>query len=315
MILIQSIEGDVATNEVIDWLLFQQIPFVRINDSDLLTIEKLVIENEQTKIIFSLNGKSIDLETISAFWYRRGSLILKKFEREIIPNSFNMFTGSIIKELGVISEYLNQKLTSIHHLNKYEDNNLSKLIQLEVAASCDLKIPNTEVTSSLPKALDKRPFITKAIYTNHIHINENWSIGGPTVRVTEEHRTISGLPSLIQEEIKKKYEIRAFYLAGEFYCTAIFSQNNPNTQIDFRNYDRSKPNRVVPFILPNEIKKKLIRVMKKLDLNCGSIDLIVSKDQQYYFLEVNPIGQFSQVSIPGNYNLEKKIMDFLKYGS
>jgi len=54
--------------------------------------------------------------------------------------------------------------------------------------------------------------------------------------------------------------------------------------------------------------------MSKLNMNCGSIDMIVTKQKEYVFLEVNPIGQFKQVSFPCNFYLEQKIANFLNYG-
>lgn len=51
--------------------------------------------------------------------------------------------------------------------------------------------------------------------------------------------------------------------------------------------------------------------MNSLDLDSGSIDMIVDSSLTYYFLEVNPIGQFEMVSMPCNYNLEKLIAEEL----
>ncbi|SQB45601.1 ATP-GRASP peptide maturase, grasp-with-spasm system [Chryseobacterium jejuense] len=50
--------------------------------------------------------------------------------------------------------------------------------------------------------------------------------------------------------------------------------------------------------------------MQSLDLNCGSLDLLKSGDK-YYFLEVNPIGQFLGLSLICNYSLEKEIACYL----
>ena len=47
--------------------------------------------------------------------------------------------------------------------------------------------------------------------------------------------------------------------------------------------------------------------MQKLDLETGSIDLIKSTNGEYYFLEINPNGQFGMTSYPCNYNLEEKV--------
>ena len=46
----------------------------------------------------------------------------------------------------------------------------------------------------------------------------------------------------LQQYIDKLYGIRIFYLYGNFYSKAIFSQGNSKTRIDFRNYDSERPN-------------------------------------------------------------------------
>ena len=96
---------------------------------------------------------------------------------------------------------------------------------------------------------------------------------------------------------------------------AIFSQNNEKTKLDFRNYDYSFPNRKTPFILPSKIEKKIRNFMNFIKLNCGSLDLILTPNSEYVFLEVNPVGQFGMVSSPCNYELEKKIANkLINYG-
>ena len=52
--------------------------------------------------------------------------------------------------------------------------------------------------------------------------------------------------------------------------------------------------------------------MKLADLDTGSIDMMYSTDGEYYFLEVNPVGQFGMVSYPCNYYIEKEIATILK---
>ncbi|WP_447951552.1 hypothetical protein [Chryseobacterium koreense] len=49
----------------------------------------------------------------------------------------------------------------------------------------------------------------------------------------------------------------------------------------------------------------------ELELATCSIDMIVNKDWEYYFLEINPVGQFGMISNPCNYFLEKKLAELL----
>jgi len=118
-------------------------------------------------------------------------------------------------------------------------------------------------------------------------------------------------PSLFQKNISKKYELRVFYLNKKFYSMAIFSQNDSQTKTDFRNYNFEKPNRNVPYSLPRVVKVKINKLMKVLELETGSLDLLVDENDDYYFLEINPVGQYGMVSYPCNYYLDKIIAEEL----
>ena len=98
----------------------------------------------------------------------------------------------------------------------------------------------------------------------------------------------------------------------QFFPMAIFSQKDKKTQLDYRNYNQEKPNRNIPYILPNKIQDKLQLLMDKLGLDSGSIDMIVTPEGEYVFLEVNPTGQFGWVSVNCNYYLEEKIANYLQ---
>jgi hypothetical protein len=118
-------------------------------------------------------------------------------------------------------------------------------------------------------------------------------------------------PIFLQEYIDKKFEIRTFYIDGEFYSAAIFSQKDEQTKVDFRNYRDTNPNRIVPFMLDEKTQNCLKKTFKEFNLNTGSVDLIYTPDEKIFFLEINPVGQFGMISFPCNYQLEKVISEKL----
>jgi glutathione synthase/RimK-type ligase-like ATP-grasp enzyme len=120
------------------------------------------------------------------------------------------------------------------------------------------------------------------------------------------------LPTLFQRQIPKQYEIRTFYLDGACHSMAIFSQGDKQTELDYRRYNHSRMNQMVPFALPAEQEAAAGRLMKDLEMNSGSLDIIRDTDGRYVFLEVNPVGQFGMVSRPCNYYLEEKVAAYLK---
>lgn len=123
--------------------------------------------------------------------------------------------------------------------------------------------------------------------------------------ITQEHYWYS----LFQKEISKKYELRIFTFFDNIYTMAIFSQMDSESSLDFRNVDvnGTHPNRMVPYQLPNDIELKIRMLMKRLNLESGSIDMVVDDNDDYYFLEVNPVGQFNFVSEICNYYIERDI--------
>lgn len=56
---------------------------------------------------------------------------------------------------------------------------------------------------------------------------------------------------------------------------------------------------------------KLNKLMKLLKLNTGSIDMIVDHNNNYIFLEVNPVGQFVAYGEFCNYYLDREMAKIL----
>jgi len=196
---------------------------------------------------------------------------------------------------------------------------VNKILSLEIASDCGLNIPETIVTNSKRELFDfftlhEGDIICKPIsHAGIFGLNPSY-FGAYTSKISEDF--IIGLPDhffpcLMQKYIKKKYEVRTFYLEEKCYSMAIFSQADKQTSIDFRKYNAHNPNRYVPYQLPIEVETKVVAFMRAMDLNTGSFDFIRTEDGSYTFLEVNVAGQFGMVSYPCNYNLERKIAEWL----
>lgn len=137
---------------------------------------------------------------------------------------------------------------------------------------------------------------------NELYLNYTREINLSNIQ--DERENI--IPSLIQKKVNKIYEIRTFFFEKKIWAIATFDFSD---NIDIRNMKDSEK-KYLPCKLPIEIQRKIHKMAETLDLKCGTIDLIKS-DSEYYFLEVNPLGQFHQVSYYGNYQIEKYIADLL----
>lgn len=316
MILILSEEKDVSTVHIIEWLIHWEIPFFRINQEDSIYIKKIQINNNNDcDAVFVKNKKDeISLKEIKAYWYRRGAIYVDypTFLTSIETETLKMeIENHLEREMKVCVDYIHFLLDHTPHIGTYGIRRLNKLKVLHLAANLGIIIPETLITISKLDYLNSyhKDTITKSIEEGFSYNKERLTTYTEDIEAKDIPESF--FPSLFQEKIEKEADIRIFYLKGHFYTMAIRSQQNKQTATDFRKYDFSKPARNFPFQLPKEEEIKLDQLMQKLHLESGSIDMVLTKEGTYVFLEINPVGQFNMVSVPCNYYLEKEFAQSL----
>lgn len=320
MILLLSKEYDESTNNVIDWLEYYKADYTRCNGDkfDLNDFFFQISNNHADKV----SNLPVLPKDINVVWYRRWGNMggMPSIDDEDLDNEFCVSINNHLKhENTKLSHSFFSLFRHSFWLSKpalyFSDD---KFLYLKTAKSVGINIPETYILNSKSKLheilISGKKLITKSMSNAHKIRYNNQTYIPYTEEITLEDLDkleAKFMVSLFQEKIEKQYEIRAFFLNDSFYSMAIFSQNDSQTKVDFRKYNFSKPNRTVPYRLPEELRAKLKSLMKKLDINTGSIDIIKSKQGKYYFLEINPIGQFGMTSVPCNYYLDKKIAEFL----
>jgi glutathione synthase/RimK-type ligase-like ATP-grasp enzyme len=318
--IIQTGSFDRSTDDILFWLnyynIFEKKEIVIFNDDNLLN--EIDIRFDSESINYKINDKSFNNN--DSFWYRRGQFKFfdTKTNNKFINDSINNINNSLLN-------FLNDEV-SLNQTNKNSENYIEKLKVLKICAEYKIKYPKTIITNKLDSVISffkehkVKNIITKPLQNYNISttLNDvNFGIDNiVNVYSIEEIMSFDSNMefyfSIFQEYIDKKYEIRSFFLNGKFKSMAIFSQENEKTKFDYRNYDYVKPNRCVPFKLPNSIENKLVKLMKNLKMKSGSFDLICTNKNEFVFLEVNPIGQFQWLSKNCNFYIEKDIANNLK---
>lgn len=324
MILICSNNDDTTTVEVIKWLRHKRQPFsLLLPDNPIESLEAL---NDELQLVLQ-DGTEISLAQISAYWYRRGSY---RFTRARLNyeglggyEKLNEKTRNFLKdENKALIDHISFLFKGVPHISDRPSASVvNKLNLLALARRAGFKAPDTLVTNKKQKlaaffAKNGGAIITKPIDRAIDYLADTDSYWLPMYTETVTENALAAMPesffpSLFQQKIDKKYELRIFYFKGEVYGMAIFSQNDPQTAVDFRRYNMVKPNRNIPFTLPAAEEDKLRRFMALSGYDNGSLDLIVDKKNDYYFLEINPVGQFGMTSEPCNYYLERRVAEFL----
>ena len=315
MIVILSMDSDYSTDKVISWIEYYKQSYLRLSAKSFYKNLKWIdLKND---VFYFENDEKLDLNNIGVVWNRRW--LTEDFLSDVKKDtSFKSYLSEIVKiELKCINDYFFKCISRkmIDFLDPIKSN---KIYQCRVAESVGLLTPNSYIVgrkSVLEEISKKNNLITKSILSSFSwHISNNELYSNYTSQISKDDInsfTESFFPSLVQVQIEKLFEIRVFYFFEKLYCMAIFSQENDKTKVDFRQYDHSNPNKNVTYKMPEFMKKKIITFMSVMKLKTGSLDFIFNTNEEYVFLEVNPVGQFDNVSKNCNFDLEKVIAEKL----
>jgi glutathione synthase/RimK-type ligase-like ATP-grasp enzyme len=114
----------------------------------------------------------------------------------------------------------------------------------------------------------------------------------------DEIGALAACPAIFQQYVDKQVELRITMVGREVFAAAIYSQEHPETSVDFRRWALLPPEKDVKhtvFDLPSAVRDKLLALMNRLGLVFGCLDMILTPAGEYVFLEVNPSGQWGWI--------------------
>lgn len=236
---------------------------------------------------FSLThgGETISDEMLAGVWWRRprdheisGAVVDGEVRRFCGQEARSAFRGWLIS-LGarVINPPASEAAASY------------KPYQLEMAAREGLRVPETLVTNDpvevgrLSRSLGE-PVVFKIL------TNTTWQFAETRELKSEHEPLLSGLrhaPAIFQRLVPG-LDIRVTIVDRKAFSVAI-TANHPGARLDWRldGAARCEPHR-----LPADVEAALMRLVASLGLRYGAVDLRLADDGEYYFLEINPSGQF-----------------------
>ncbi|MEQ1933287.1 MAG: hypothetical protein ABL962_05340, partial [Fimbriimonadaceae bacterium] len=114
-------------------------------------------------------------------------------------------------------------------------------------------------------------------------------------------------PAIFQEHIRAQLDIRVTVIGTELYGAEIESQSGASP-LDWR-FDHTVPFR--EHKLDSQVAAHLRNIMMRLGLVYGAVDLRLTPEGEYVFLEVNPSGQYLFVELLAKIPLSEKMALYL----
>ncbi len=303
--LIISSTLDFSTDYVTAEMKDRKLKYLRIN-RDKFSNYVFKYSAGQLYIKIQDNEYIINHDSLKSVFFRAPVFIRSNKSYTVEEQLYRSQWSSFIRNLTVFSDskWLN------HPMYTYQAEN--KLFQLETAESVGLNIPKTIITNSENGLQDDKVYVVKALDTPLFHdsVNGYDSFTYSTVVNGRDIKksTLSEAPVIIQEYLTNKTDIRVTIVGEKVFPISIM-RNQQGIAGDWRKTKKVEL-QYTPILIPKSIENGLLLLMKKLNLSFGGIDLILSNGK-YYFVEVNPTGEWGWIEANTKYKVHNAIVDWM----
>lgn len=238
----------------------------------------------------------IRVDDVAAVWYRRAYNIGNGLKEEMDSKFYGAAMGEIRNTLfGFLESFDCYSLGKPSVYRRLD----SKEEQLKIADKIGLKIPATCLTNNPEEA---KQFIIKhenvvakmqtgfAIYEDGVE-----SVVFTNVVKEDKFEELESLlycPMQFQKMIQKKRELRVTVVGQDVYAFEIDSQQFEDAKVDWRKDGVNLIDKWLPTELPKDIEEKVLELLDVYNVDYGALDIIVSPEDDYYFIEINAAGEF-----------------------
>ncbi|RAM51840.1 MAG: MvdD family ATP-grasp ribosomal peptide maturase [Hapalosiphonaceae cyanobacterium JJU2] len=257
-----------------------------------------IYSGDSERVIITDGEQKLDLSEVSSIWYRRmryGQKIPNTMDKQYRDASIEETRRTVRGMIASLKGFHFDKMSNVDLTN-------NKQLQLQVAREIGLFTPRT-LTSNNPEAVKQfaqeckdQGIVTKMLSSFAIYDDQGREHVVFTNPVTNEDlKHLEGLrlcPMTFQENIPKALELRTTIVGHRVFTAAVDSQKLEGSTFDWRKEGKALVKNWEPYSLPEDVEKKLLKLMGYFGLNYGAIDIIVTPDGRHVFLEVNPVGEF-----------------------
>lgn len=288
----------------------RKLSYLRIN-RDLFQEHEIIydLQNDTVKMKLGCTWYLLCAKSIESIYFRAPVFLrttgkARPIEEQLKRSQWSAFIRNLI--IFDKAEWMN------HPVATYQAEN--KIYQLKVAKKCGLFIPETYVGNSLPPNISpNRMYIVKSLDTALFYDDGKEMFTYSTMVSGEELLTseIKLAPVIIQECLSPKIDLRVTVVGKRIFAVAITKQGVALAG-DWRKSNKDNLD-YAPVELPQIIQERIMALMQKLNLSFGGIDLALVGNT-YYFIEVNPTGEWGWLASSAGIPIDKAIVDCLVTG-
>ena len=300
-VLVITNDHDEHADAVIDELDRRDVPVFRFHPEEFPGTSSISVQicNGCIEGEIRNSRQRVTLDDICAAWYRRSrgtfaALPSVNVTHGDLENFVNVQRDATLTGLfgGLRTLWVGQPLK----LRRAE----VKILQLTAASKAGLTTPTTLISNdpgratTFVEALGDTDCAVKPLIATRVDGEDGARL--PLTTILPRGHSLDAVavaPNIFQPYIEKAYELRCVVMGDRIFAAKLDSQAHASTRTDWRaGAVEDEEIRWEVSDLPEGVQAGLHRLMRSFDINFASIDLIVTPDGEYVFLDLNPNGQW-----------------------
>jgi len=315
-VLVLTQQLDFHADLVIHELNRRGVNLVRFDTSDFPQRSTLIARSRSGSWdgAITLQDRSIHFDQLSSIWYRRPTPFeldptLTPAGQQFASAEARMAIGGLLRSIDCLWVNHPEKMVTADY----------KPFQLKVAGDCGLEIPASLITNDPDAVIGffehcHGQMIYKTLSGGMIVSESGDVVSIYTSRVTlddllNESQHVRHTACLFQELVPKKLELRITVIGNHVFPAEIYFQHAEQAAVDWRAAYQDL--RYEIHQLPEDIHKKCLTLVQKLGLSFAAIDMIVTPDGRYVFLELNSNGQWGWIQNATGLPICETLVDML----
>jgi len=314
-----------SSHWVVHELVRRRAPFAYVDfqDFEATAVEPWFhADPDGDRLVFSYPSRELEISTagLRSVFFREMApkaslwqLEPLRLRRQQAPDAERHQWEQVLRFVSSVLEYLAHRCFCL--VPKAVAGNAShKLLQLALAADLGFRVPASYVGSDLgamrsflaahPRAITK-PFLPQNVFWE----GHNYRTYTSLVTAEDLARVeVSRYPVILQEAFTDKVDVRVGIVGRRLFATTIHLPERAygSPIVDFRHfvlldgYTREGGSEFRPHELPPAVQERCFAFMRACGLQYGMMDLLLTGDGEYVFIECNTKGMHGEVEAGGH---------------
>jgi hypothetical protein len=318
MLLILTEPGDVHADAVCGILDSRQHSYVRIDPADFPAAMRVsaYIGRKRVQLVLRevTSGHNVNLRSLAAVWYRRPGrpksepVLRDRSYREQIDEENHNFLQDLWQSTAC--RWVPGTPSVLRDTEKVN--------QLILASQLGFSVPDTLISNDPDDVLAFYSLHEGRIISKRAAFSSLNGQPDLLYRYTERMsrrdlgyvEAVRFCPMIFQEYVPKAFELRITVVGEHIFAAEIHSQESNHARHDWRRYDHYHT-RYGVHNLPDNIARRCRLLAKRMQLTFGAIDMIVTPEGEYVFLEINVNGQYLWIEEQTGLPISSSIADLL----